>query len=215
MGKGGLRRQLRGVERLLARPSMKDDPAGRKKLERRAAELRSQIDESKQSAKERALAVRYRKVKFFEKKKVSRKMLRVQKNIQNCKDEVQRRELQAEKRKLEDMMTYVTFFPKDRKYVSLFAQGSKMDKDEAKALREELLVAAQKRKTEASEAASTGLIDGELDGTFDHGDSSENTRRRGRGAVATATAAAAAVGKEMPDEEEEAVGSVEGDDFFA
>ena len=116
-------------------------------------------------------------------------------------------------------MTYVTFFPKDRKYVSLFAQGSKMDKDEAQTLREELLAAAQKRKKEASEAASTGLIDGELDGTFDHGDSSENTRKRGRGvaatATATATAVAAAVEKEMSEEEEEAVGSVEGDDFFA
>ena len=119
MGKGGLRRQLRGVERLLARPSMKDDPAGRKKLERRAAELRSQIDESKQSAKERALAVRYRKVKFFEKKKVSRKMLRVQKNIQNCTDEDQRRE-RAE-RNLEDMMTY-HFLPKDRKYAALLKE---------------------------------------------------------------------------------------------
>ena len=199
MGKGGLKRQLRGVKRLLARTDIQADAKGKADLELQVAELEAKIAENKQVAREKSLAVKYRKVKFFEKKKVSRKLNQIELKLKKCGGDVSgRKQLEQEKKRLKDLMTYIKFFPKNKKYVSLFAKDSS-DSERLEALRKELL---EEAKLRASREAATARSNADSDSDGEtHGEWEKKADR----------------GKKSPHEESSArtsSSSIANDDFF-
>ena len=77
------------------------------------------VDETarKQVDKEKRYAERYRKVKFFEKQKIRRRLKKLRKELAS---ESTPADGAARLLVLEGDLAYVTFYPKDRKYVGLF-----------------------------------------------------------------------------------------------
>jgi hypothetical protein len=126
--------------------------------------LNKEIDGKNKEELERKRAVRYHKVKFFERRKVERKIDTVTKKLsQEKKDEVKAKELREELAHLEDDLIYVMYFPKAKKYISLFAQADEKTKakidllriEARKAKEEEKLNLANASKTASSKASKT------------------------------------------------------------
>ncbi|KAF9513796.1 hypothetical protein BS47DRAFT_1329316 [Hydnum rufescens UP504] len=110
---------IRQTTRLLAKGNIKADV--RIETERRLASLRADLAQAEQARQEQAVAVRYHKVKFFEKKKACRRINRVKRDLAQDTPEMETR------RKLEEALfeyrvdlNYILHFPKLKKYVSLF-----------------------------------------------------------------------------------------------
>lgn len=109
-----VKNRIRGLERLLKKEDL--DPKVRKKKAEELEDLQRTFEQHKQAEKERKYALRYRRIKFFERVKVERqikKLLRDQK--EDDLDEVEK----ATMNDLKDKLMYITHFPKGEKYVSL------------------------------------------------------------------------------------------------
>ena len=78
-------------------------------------------ERQKRSELERKLSKRYHKVRFFERVKVERKIKRIKKSLSEGSD----RDHQAlgALQQLKNDLTYIKFFPKGERYISLFPQG--------------------------------------------------------------------------------------------
>lgn len=113
--------RMRSMERTLARRGDRipeDIKAGmRSKIEK----LREDYGGVKLAEKERNYALRYRRVKFFERKKLQRKLAKNSKELEDeglsSKD---RRKLEKKRELIVQDLQYVTYFPRDMKYVSIF-----------------------------------------------------------------------------------------------
>ncbi|KNA24132.1 hypothetical protein SOVF_018650 [Spinacia oleracea] len=115
-----LKNQIRSIERLLRKdlpPEIK--AAQEKKLEG----LRKQQDLHTRLAVERKVFLRDRKIKFFERRKIERRLRRLEKHLRSSSGELQEIEIAQLKEDLE----YVRFFPKTEKYVSLFSGEDSAD----------------------------------------------------------------------------------------
>ncbi|CAK9200563.1 unnamed protein product [Sphagnum troendelagicum] len=113
-----IKNQIRAIERLLKKvlPAEVKD-AQQKKLE----ELKQQSDVHSRSELERKMALRYRKVKFFERRKIERRIRRLEKQQRTSDDNPQQlADLTEQLTQLKEDLEYVRFFPKTEKYVSLF-----------------------------------------------------------------------------------------------
>ncbi|CAM6027485.1 unnamed protein product [Sphagnum balticum] len=113
-----IKNQIRGIERLLKKvlPAEVKD-AQQKKLE----ELKQQSDVHFRIELERKMALRYRKVKFFERRKIERRIRRLEKQQRTSDDNPQRlADIAEQLTQLKEDLEYVRFFPKTEKYVSLF-----------------------------------------------------------------------------------------------
>ncbi|KAK1439523.1 hypothetical protein QVD17_05343 [Tagetes erecta] len=115
-----LKRQIRSTERLLrkdTRPEVKE--ALVKKLEG----LKSQQQMLDNLALERKIFLRDRKIKFFERRKVERRIRRLEKQQRASSGQAQEVEIAEQLSKLKEDLEYIRFFPKTEKYVSLFKKG--------------------------------------------------------------------------------------------
>ena len=74
---------------------------------------------------------RYKKVRFVERRKLERKMKRVKKMLEECKegDDEERKRLMKEEEEIEKDLNYVKFYPKTYKYYSLFPNKDKDKKE--------------------------------------------------------------------------------------
>ncbi|KAJ6631369.1 hypothetical protein B0H10DRAFT_1978409 [Mycena sp. CBHHK59/15] len=109
-----LKSSLRQTRRLLAKDNLAADV--RVETERRLKALEADLEQAEASKKERALAVRYHKVKFFERQKVVRKLNQTKKKI-TASDTPQ---LQSALKELRVDLNYILHYPKTKKYISLF-----------------------------------------------------------------------------------------------
>ncbi|KAJ7496600.1 hypothetical protein FB451DRAFT_1335114 [Mycena latifolia] len=109
-----LKSSLRQTRRLLAKDNLAADV--RVETERRLKALEADLEVAELGKKERALAVRYHKVKFFERQKVVRKLNQTKKKI-STSDAPQ---LQSTLHELRVDLNYILHYPKTKKYVSLF-----------------------------------------------------------------------------------------------
>ncbi|KAJ6534028.1 hypothetical protein DFH09DRAFT_1043627 [Mycena vulgaris] len=109
-----LKSSLRQTRRLLAKDNLAADV--RVETERRLKALEADLEVAEQGKKERTLAVRYHKVKFFERQKVVRKLNQTKKKIATTDTP----ELQATLHELRVDLNYIMHYPKTRKYISLF-----------------------------------------------------------------------------------------------
>lgn len=118
-----IKNQIRSIERLLRKAlplEVKD--AQQKRLE----DLKKQADLHARAELERKMARRYRKVKFFERRKIERAIRRLEKlqraASDNPSEEAARHAVHITQQlaRLKEDLEYVRFFPKTEKYVSLF-----------------------------------------------------------------------------------------------
>ncbi|KAJ7672114.1 hypothetical protein B0H17DRAFT_1084491 [Mycena rosella] len=109
-----LKSSLRQTRRLLAKDNLAADV--RVETERRLKALEADLEAAELGKKERTLAVRYHKVKFFERQKVVRKLNQTKKKIAAADAAA----LQATLLELRVDLNYILHYPKTKKYVSLF-----------------------------------------------------------------------------------------------
>lgn len=125
-----LKNQIRSIQRLLR----KNIPQEVKEVqEKKLEELRKLIELQDQSKLERKMALRYRKVKFFERRKIERRIRRLEKQQRAALEhtgeelEMQAGEISQQLAQLKEDLEYVRFFPKTEKYLSLFMGGNEPD----------------------------------------------------------------------------------------
>ena len=102
-----MKKQIRDTQRLLSRANLPADV--RVEKERKLAALKLALADHEHSEMERALQVTYKMVKFFDRKKAERHLMKaIKKNDDAAKEDAIKN------------INYIIHFPKDRKYISLF-----------------------------------------------------------------------------------------------
>ncbi|KAK9160618.1 hypothetical protein Syun_006959 [Stephania yunnanensis] len=171
-----LKNQIRSTERMLRKslpPEIKE--AQETKLE----ELKKQQELQTRLAVEHKVFMRYKKIKFFERRKIERRIRRLEKLQRSASDHSQEGDVAIQLSRLKEDLEYVRFFPKNAKYVSLFMGGDDADiVDKRNKLRKEIkanLMAATTSGKDLEETASEddGLLDLSEDDFFLGGSSSD------------------------------------------
>lgn len=168
-----LKNQIRSVERMLR----KELPAEvREAQQKKLEELKKQQEIHTRLAVERKIFLRDRKIKFFERRKIERRIRRLEKLQRTASGQAQDAEQLS---KLKEDLEYVRFFPKTEKYVSLFTGGDDSDiVDRRNRLRKQIkanLIAAAASGKDLEETGSEddGLLDLSDDDFFLTGSSSD------------------------------------------
>ncbi|KAD3639989.1 hypothetical protein R6Q59_003108 [Mikania micrantha] len=115
-----LKRQIRSTERLLRKDTR---PEVNEALVKKLEGLKSQQQVLDNLALERKIFLRDRKIKFFERRKVERRIRRLEKQQRALSGQAQEAEIAEQLSKLKEDLEYIRFFPKTEKYVSLFKKG--------------------------------------------------------------------------------------------
>ncbi|XP_073278429.1 uncharacterized protein [Primulina huaijiensis] len=172
-----LKTQIRSVERMLRRDlPLEVKEAQEKKLE----ELKKQQEIHNRLAVERKIFLRDRKIKFFERRKIERRIRRLEKQQRASAGQAQEAEIAGQLSKLKEDLEYVRFFPKTEKYVSLFMGGDETEIVEKRnGLRQQIkanLIAAAASGKDLEETGSEddGLLDPSDDDFFLNGSSSDD-----------------------------------------
>ncbi|KAJ6593196.1 hypothetical protein B0H19DRAFT_1089353 [Mycena capillaripes] len=113
-GKQKIKSSLRQTRRLLAKDNLAANV--RVETERRLKALEAELVAIERGEKERTIAIRYHMVKFFDRKKVLRKLNQLKKKIE-MSDTPQ---LRSKLHELRVDLNYALHFPKMKKYISLF-----------------------------------------------------------------------------------------------
>ncbi|XP_021593239.1 rRNA-processing protein EFG1 isoform X2 [Manihot esculenta] len=171
-----LKNQIRSTERMLRKEL---PPEVREAQEKKLEGLKKQQEIHTRLALERKIFLRDRKIKFFERRKVERRIRRLEKLQRASSGQAQDAEIAEQLSKLKEDLEYVRFFPKTEKYVSLFTGGDDSDiVDRRNGLRKQIkanLVAAAASGKDLEETGSEddGLLDLSEDDFFLTGTSSD------------------------------------------
>ncbi|KAG8733245.1 18S rRNA maturation protein [Ceratobasidium sp. 423] len=126
---------IRQTRRLLAKDDLAADV--RIESERRLKSLETDLAKAEIRKKERTMAVRYHKIKFFDKRKVTRKIGQVKRALEAPElDKKERKKLQKELLSHRVDLNYILNYPKLEKYVALYPSSESSD-DQTDKLREE------------------------------------------------------------------------------
>ncbi|KAM6502600.1 DUF2361 domain containing protein [Amanita muscaria] len=109
-----IKASIRQTKRLLSKDNLAADV--RVKTERRLKSLESDLQRVELAKKERQFAVRYHKVKFFERQKVVRKINQTKKRMEASRSS----EIKSALSELRVDLNYILHYPKTKKYISLF-----------------------------------------------------------------------------------------------
>ena len=88
-------------------------------------ELKKQEKSKKEAEK---FKTRYDKIKFFEKKKIIRRLEKLDKKLKEVETGEDKAELEEDRLKYKNYLTYVNNFPDTQKYLSLFPTGEDAEK---------------------------------------------------------------------------------------
>ncbi|KAL6202489.1 hypothetical protein ACLB2K_026197 [Fragaria x ananassa] len=170
-----LKNQIRSVERMLRKNL---PPEVREVQEKKLEGLKKQQDIHTRLAVERKIFLRDRKIKFFERRKIERRIRRLER-LQRTAAQAQDAENSVQLSKLKEDLEYVRFFPKTEKYVALFTGGDDSEVvDRRNRLRKQIkanLIAAAASGKDLEETGSEddGLLDLSEDDFFLSGSSSD------------------------------------------
>ncbi|CAE6502328.1 unnamed protein product [Rhizoctonia solani] len=143
---------IRQTRRLLAKDNLAADI--RIQSERRLKSLETDLAKAEIRKKERTMAVRYHKIKFFDKRKVTRKIGQVKRALEGSElDKKERKKLQKELLSHRVDLNYILNYPKLDKYIALYPSSESND-DQTDKLREE-------RRLLVREAMERGEMDAE------------------------------------------------------
>lgn len=151
--------RLRDLRRRLQREAGKEDGGNSKVRSRLEAEIEAlAAEEEGRSATrrrvqvEKKFALKYHKVKFFERQKVNRKLSRVR--IELARNPESAELLREEQRLLEDL-DYIRYYPKAKKYVSLLVDRDDDTKSpQIRAKMREIALATAREARRSSEEAT-------------------------------------------------------------
>ncbi|KAF8608433.1 hypothetical protein BDV93DRAFT_603245 [Ceratobasidium sp. AG-I] len=145
---------LRQTHRLLAKDNLAADV--RIQTERRLKSLESDLAKAEIRKKERAMAVRYHKIKFFDKQKVTRKINQAKKALEAPElDKKERKKLQKALLGHRIDLNYILHYPKLDKYISLYPSTEAADPDNA--------AETDKLRTERRQLVREAMEKGEMD----------------------------------------------------
>ncbi|KAM7255864.1 hypothetical protein ACFE04_011605 [Oxalis oulophora] len=175
----------------------------REAQEKKLEGFKKQQDIHTRLAVERKIFLRGRKIKFFERRKVERRLRRLEKQQRTSSGQANDAQTSEQLAKLKEDLEYVRFFPKTEKYVSLFTGGDNSDVvDKRNKLRKQIkanLIAAVASGKDLEETGSEddGLLDISEDDFFlgsssDEGDADDeltdkSTREQASSASGKAT----------------------------
>ncbi|KAJ9154226.1 hypothetical protein P3X46_027584 [Hevea brasiliensis] len=171
-----LKNQIRSTERMLRKEL---PPEVREAQEKKLEGLKKQQEIHSRLALERKIFLRDRKIKFFERRKIERRIRRLEKLQRASSGQAQDAEITEQLSKLKEDLEYVRFFPKTEKYLSLFTGGDDSDiVDRRNGLRKQIkanLIAAAASGKDLEETGSEddGLLDLSEDDFFLTGTSSD------------------------------------------
>ncbi|EQC28616.1 hypothetical protein SDRG_13695 [Saprolegnia diclina VS20] len=114
-----LKNKLRNLERLLKKDTLPEDIRTAKTQE--LADLQAQVETKLQQETEREISLKYRKVKFFDRRRVMRTLKKLKAQITATRTKALEEAYEAAKK---DMM-YIFYYPKGEKYINLFAEKTK------------------------------------------------------------------------------------------
>ncbi|CAA7015351.1 unnamed protein product [Microthlaspi erraticum] len=172
-----LKNQIRSIGRVIRKDL---PPEVREALEKKLDDLKKQQDIHIRLAVERKIFLRNRKIRFFERRKIERRIRRLEKLQRNtCGGHVHDAEMSGQLSKLKEDLEYVRFFPKNEKYVSLFSGGDDFEVAEQRSkLRKQIkaniiTAAASGKEMEETGSEDDGLLDLSDDDFFANGSSSD------------------------------------------
>ncbi|KAK4258074.1 hypothetical protein QN277_007575 [Acacia crassicarpa] len=171
-----LKNQIRSTERMLRKNL---PPEVRQAQEEKLAGLKKQQEIHTRLAAERKIFLRGRKIKFFERRKIERRIRRLEKLQRTSSAQAESAEVAEQLSKLKEDLKYVMYFPKTEKYVPLFSGGDNSQTvDNRNRLRKQIearLIAAAESGKDLEETGSEddGLLDLSEDDFFLGGSSSD------------------------------------------
>ncbi|KAK6914022.1 rRNA-processing protein Efg1 [Dillenia turbinata] len=172
-----LKNLIRSTERFLLRKNL--PPEVREAQEKKLDELKKQQEIHNHLAVQRKIFLRDRKIKFFERRKIERRIRRLEKQQRASSGQVQDNEIAEQLSQLKEDLEYVRFFPKTEKYVSLFTGGNDIETvDRRNRLRNQIKVniaaaVASGKELEETASEDDGLLDMSEDDFFLGGSSSD------------------------------------------
>ncbi|KAJ7954798.1 rRNA-processing protein EFG1 [Quillaja saponaria] len=171
-----LKNQIRSVERMLRKNL---PPEVREAQENKLDGLIKQQEIHTRLAAERKIFLRDRKIKFFERRKIERRIRRLEKLQRTSSGQAQGAEFAEQLSKHKEDLQYVTYFPKTEKYVPLFTGGDTSEiLDSRNRLRKQIKArlidaAANGKDLEETGSEDDGLLDLSEDDFFLTGSSSD------------------------------------------
>ena len=124
-----------------------DDVEKKRSLEQKLHQLQEEADEQRKRARTKKIDARYKRIKFFERRKLERRRKQIEKEREERPEDVAL--LQARNQILEDL-EYVRHFPSGEKYVSVLVEGD----EHAQRKRQELRQIIRDRRNEAERTTS-------------------------------------------------------------
>ncbi|CAM9802056.1 unnamed protein product, partial [Scytosiphon promiscuus] len=112
-----VKNRIRGLTRLMNKPGIEEEQ--RLHLQQQVAELEGRLSEREKHERERALAIKYHKAKFFDRRKALRRLAQIHRKLKGDIEESARAELEQKRESEEADLKYVLYFPKDKKYLPL------------------------------------------------------------------------------------------------
>ncbi|KIK34839.1 hypothetical protein CY34DRAFT_97214 [Suillus luteus UH-Slu-Lm8-n1] len=177
-----IKSSLRQTRRLLAKESLAADV--RVETERRLKALEADLARAETARKERTYAMKYHKVKFFERQKLVRRIKQVKRDLTSAQGK-EREKLDSELEGLRVDLNYILHYPKTKKYISLFPPERRQidsvstnsdDNDQRIAVR--ALIQDQMRCGEISKQPENELESGSRPVVYNSHRSEEGSRRK-------------------------------------
>lgn len=177
-----IKSSLRQTRRLLAKESLAADV--RVETERRLKALEADLARAETARKERTYAMKYHKVKFFERQKLVRRIKQVKRDLTSAQGK-EREKLDIELEGLRVDLNYILHYPKTKKYISLFPPERRQidsvsttsdDNDQRIAVR--ALIQDQMRRGEISKQPENELESGSRPVVYNSHRSEEGSRRK-------------------------------------
>ncbi|XP_054821703.1 rRNA-processing protein EFG1 isoform X2 [Prosopis cineraria] len=171
-----LKNQIRSIERMLRKNL---PPEVRQAQEEKLEGLKKQQEIHTRLAAERKMFLRDRKIKFFERRKIERRLRRLEKLQRTSSAQDQSAGIAEQLSKLKEDLKYVMYFPKTEKYVPLFSGGDGSEiVDNRNRFRKQIearLIAAAESGKDLEETGSEddGILDLSEDDFFLGGSSSD------------------------------------------
>jgi hypothetical protein len=136
--KGSLKSKIRGIERLVAHRGDSMPPSARTAAQAEVESLKALAAERSRRERERTLAKKYHMVKFFERRKIQRRLEAMTERA--GRPGADAAALTARRNELESDLLYIRHFPKDKPYVALYPSDghSEESRSAVEAIRREI-----------------------------------------------------------------------------
>ncbi|PWN34849.1 uncharacterized protein FA14DRAFT_160276 [Meira miltonrushii] len=214
-GVNKIKAAIRQTKRLLAKEKIL--ASARTDAERRLTALEDELNRREFSQKERKNSTRYHKVRFFERQKLTRRIGKLKKQLDEDKD---KEDLQADLKEARVLLNYVLHFPMSQKYVALYpsqgpsplAEEDEKEDEESKKSRHSM----RKVKQQIVEAMEKGELSQEPEVELENRSKEEGSSVPKRQKAASLAAAPRKKQKKDDDEKVDPnANNLADDDFFA